>query len=150
MFDLSDRPLVWIPIKWTVLRPPERKPSDKRDEGVAVETEVTIDVHVEIFDREQLTELLGDDFSLISGEAMPTEDGVEVDPEAEPLTTRQIEARRFMKIVSGWRKFKDKGNLVPFDEEHVIKLLKVPGFISAFEAAYMAACAGKSDIRRKN
>lgn len=150
MFDLSDRPLVWIPITWKVLRPPERKAKDKGDEGVAVEVDVTIDVNIEILDREELTKLFGDDIGMEREEGEHRLGDDPEDGDTPALTRRQLETARFMRVVKGWRKFNNQGAPVPFSDENATKLLAVPGFISAFETSYLAACAGRADIRRKN
>lgn len=137
MFDLSDRPLVFIPIKWAVLRPGEG------DDALAVETEATIDVEVEIKDRDELLALFEDTFG--------TEPGVEgAKVGAERLTGRDLEAKRFLAIVKRWRKVMNGGKPLELNEENVRKMLALPGFASAFENAYLAACAGKADIRKGN
>lgn len=130
MFDLSDRPSVFIPVKWSVLRPNEDP------EKNAVEQEVEIDVEVEILDRDELVELFNLRAEGGDGEA------------GDDKRARELKA--FMRVVSDIRKLKDGGKTVKFDEAVARKLLALPGFLTAFEAAYFNACAGKLEIRRKN
>jgi hypothetical protein len=149
MFDLSDRPLVWIPVKWTTLRKPEpdpapkgrrKKPADDGEEPLAIETEVSVELEVELLDRDQIPKLLGD---LLEDDKGETDDTTE-------LSERERELRRFMRVVKNWRKLKNGPQSVPFNEDNARLLLAVPGFISSFETAYLGACAGKADIRRGN
>lgn len=140
MFDLSDRPLVFIPVKWTVLRPGEEKDGV---EGLAKELEVAIEVEVEIKDRDELISLFDDKF----GDDLDTE-GAEVD--GERLTGRELEVKRFLAVVKRWRKVVEKGKPLELNEANARKMLLVPGFLSAFETAYLSACAGKADIRKGN
>ena len=135
MFDLSDRPLVWIPVKWAVLRPGEG------DDALAVETEAVIEVEVEILDREELKTLFAAEFGI--EDAKPEVDG-------KQLEGRELETARFMKVVRDWRKVADNGKALEFNAENVKGMLSVPGFTSAFETAFLAACVGKVDIRKGN
>lgn len=137
MFDLSDRPLVFIPVKWTVLRPGEG------DDALAVETEAAIEIEVEIKDRDELLAMFDDKFG-----SEPGAEGAEI--EGKRLTGRDLEAKRFLAIVKRWRKVMNGGRPLELNEENVRKLLALPGFASAFEMAYLAACAGKADIRKGN
>lgn len=143
MFDLSDRPLVWLPVKWKVLRPNPAKP-----EAVAVEKEALIEVEVELKDRDDLLALFDDTFGDHPADGEPV--GVDVAGDGEKLTGRQLEAARFAAIVKRWRKVKANGNPLELNPENILKMLAVPGFASAFETTYLAACAGKADIRRGN
>lgn len=157
MFDLSDRPLVWIPVKWSVLRPGAKATS------LAVETEALIEVEVDVLDRNELVELFAGYFEegtvaavaeaaaavAASDDSEEAEDEPEALPEPAP-SERELEVKRFLRVVKNWRKFKDGGRPVEFNEANVRRLLAVPGFASAFEGRYLAACAGKSDIRRGN
>lgn len=149
MFDLADRSLVWIPIKWTVLRPPE---SGEGEDPLAAEVEVSIEVEVELLDRDELVKFFGDELGIEREDGEKREGDLEENAPADatPPTRRELEVRRFSRLVKNWRKFKNRGESVPFNAENVAKLLAVPGVVSAFEAAYLAACAGKADIRRGN
>ena len=138
MFDLADRALVWIPVKWGML-----KPSDKPD-GIAVEHEVSIELEVEVKDRDELVALTAEMF------------GSDVD-ESDDMTPEQIAAKsrvkalsQFMSIVQSWRKFKNGGKEVEFTADNARKLLAVPGFLNGFQQAYFNACAGKIETRKGN
>lgn len=137
MFDLADRPLVFIPVKWTVLKPGEG------EDALAVETEAVVEVEVEIKDRDELLALFEDTF----GED-DTVEGAEVG--GERLKGRELEVKRFLAIVRRWRKVVSGRKALELNEENARKLLSVPGFASAFETSYLAACAGKADIRKGN
>lgn len=171
-FDFADRPSVWIPVKWMMLKPPQRNAKDKRtDNPLAVEEEQRIDLHVELLDREELTDLFGDfvgvdrddgevrsgDISHEASQALALEldlaDGkIKTAEEFEPrqLTRREVELLRFMRVVKDWARVKDGAASVPFSSLMARRMLAVAGFVSAFEAEYLSACAGKADTRRKN
>lgn len=140
MFDLADRPLVFIPVKWTVLKPGEG--ADGED-ALAVEVEVSVEVEVEVKDRDELLELFEDQF----GDDLETEGAL---IEGKRLTGRELELKRFLAIVKRWRKVVNKGKALELNEDNARKMLLVPGFASAFQNAYLAACAGKADIRKGN
>lgn len=137
MFDLADRPLVFIPVKWAVLKPGEG------EDAIAVESEAVIEVEVELKDRDELLTLFDDKFGEVSGE-----DGAVV--EGKRLTGRELEVKRIMAIVRRWRKVMNGNKPLEFNEENLRKLLAVPGFATAFENAYLAACAGRVEIRKGN
>jgi hypothetical protein len=143
MFDLSDRPLVWIPIKWTALKRPDDDPA-----GLAIEAEFTFDCEVEVLDRDELVKLFGDDLGLEreAGEARAGDQA----GDNPPPTKRELEVARFLKVVKAWRKVKDGGRDLELNAENVGRVLARPAVVSAFETAYLAACAGKADIRRGN
>jgi hypothetical protein len=156
MFDLADRPLVWIPVKWSVLRP------GARPKAVAIESEVSIEVEVEILDRDELVELFSGYFSDETVAAVKSDEEPAADPAEEPddaaaeelpapePSERELEVKRFLRVVKSWRKVKEGGRDLDLNEENARKMLRVPGFASAFEGRYLAACAGKADIRRGN
>jgi hypothetical protein len=50
MFDLVDRPLVWIPVKWEAVAPGP-------DDGLAVTVEVEVHILVELIDRKEFKRL---------------------------------------------------------------------------------------------
>ena len=141
MFDLTDRPLVWVPVKWQVLRPNEIEGE------TAVEHEVSIDIEVEVKDRDELVELASEMFGLDGAKAKEVED---LEPQAIIERSRALEVTQFMSIVRDWRKFKAGGKPVEFNADNVRKLLAVPGFLNAFQTAYFNACAGKLETRKGN
>lgn len=134
MFDLSERPTVWIPVEWTQLKPGE-------NDGLAVESKVEIEILIELLDRDELIKLFGPDFGI---------DPEEGDEPTEKKSKFEQQVDRFMAVVSDWRKFKNKGENVTFGRDMAEKILKVPGFAPAFVTAYLSACGGKADIRKGN
>lgn len=135
MFDVLDRPKVWIPIYW-----PGLAPSDVEGE-VAKVVEHRIDVLVELLDREPLIELFELD-----------EPGVNR-PATAPRTAaqeRQRERDVFTRLVSDWRRVFSGGKPVPFNPENVDKMLKINNFPTAFTTAYLQACGGKVETRAGN
>lgn len=138
MFDLSDRPLVLIPVKWAVLRPGRGKGA------TAVPQDITIKVEVELKDRDELVELfpeyLDGGWPIVEDEA----------PEETRARTLNLEVDRFMKLVQSWSGVVDNGSPVEISPEVVAAMMKRPGFSQAFDKAYFAACAGKLETRKGN
>lgn len=121
VFDLLDRPLVWIEVRWPGLKPgPEG--------GLAEEVEHVIELQVEVVDRDRLIEL----FALEEG-MTPVDD----------LTA-------FRELVKDWRKIVAAGNPLPFEEANIKRLLALPSFSTSLQAAYLGACAGKAKLREGN
>lgn len=135
MFDLSDRPLVWIPVKWSVLRPGEG------EDALAVEAEAKVELEIEILDREELVKLFAEEVGA---------EGEEPEVDGEKLKGRDLELARFMKVVRDWRKVADRGEALQFNSENARRMLGIPGFTAAFETAFLAACVGKVEIRKGN
>lgn len=138
MFDLSDRPLVWVPVKWSVLRP------GRGAKATAIPTDVTIKVEVELLDREQLAEF----YPEIVGESLP----VVEDETPQEARTRHMDAEvsRFMRVVNAWSGVKNGTADVELSEDVVRQMMLRPGFSIAFDKAFIAACAGKLETRRGN
>jgi hypothetical protein len=143
MFDLADRRLVWIPVLWDILKPSET------DGEVSVSHGVSIEIEVDIKDRDELVEIASEMLGL--GSSAKDED------ELKDLNTveiaargRELETQQFLKLVSNWRKFYLSGKPVEFTPENVKKLLAVPGFLAAFQTAYFKACSGKVETRKGN
>ena len=137
MFDVADRPLVWIPVKWGMLKPSEEAGA------VAVEHEVSVDLEVEIKDRDELVELTSEMFGVEDEEANDKLNAAELAKKA-----RDKEVSQFMSLVRNWRKFKNGGKDAEFTPENARKLLAVPGFLNGFQKAYFDACAGKAETRK--
>lgn len=121
MFDLVDRPRLWISVKWPGLAPGP-------DDGLAVEVEHEIEVEVDLVDREEIIALFP----------------------AEKTLSPDEEIATFKRLVSGWRKFKIAGQTAEFSDANIRKLLSVPMFSTGFELAYMKAWQGKGEAREKN
>lgn len=127
MFDMLDRPKVWIPVYW-----PGLAPSEKEGE-VAKTVEHRIDVLVEIVERKELIALFG------LGEP---EDG----DKREKLSDFDL----FKRVAHDWRKVVASGNPVPFADDNIQMMLRQNSFPTAFTTAYLSACAGVVEIREGN
>jgi len=124
MFDVLDRPLLWIPVRW-----PGLKPSGPDGLGVAEAVENEIEILVELKDA----------------------DGVKLltDPDEEEAKTPKIDA--FMSFATDWRKIKSGGTPLPFSRENADLLIKrqLP-FFDAFRLAYINAMLGRVETREGN
>ncbi len=130
MFDLLDRPLHWIPVKWPILKPPV-------EEGdISTPGEAEVELQVEIVDRAEVMALFPNFF------ADDEVDKVKPDPE------RELEI--FNRLVRDWRKIKSSGKVVEMNDANVKLLLSVPMFGAAFANAYLTAIGGSVAIREGN
>jgi hypothetical protein len=125
MFDLLDRPLHWIPVKWAALVP-AKKCSD-----LSVQGHHEIELRVELIDREEATGMFP---ALFDKDDEPVMDGFGV----------------FKRVVKDWRKIKANGQAVPLTDENIKLLLNVPCFEAAFAVAYVTALAGQAEVREGN
>lgn len=150
MFDLSDRPLVWIPVKWAALKP------GTGTKKLATEGEHLIEVEVELLERDDVVKVFNDYMSdeLVALAERNSDEaetrGDEIAAKLEGLTGRTLEVNRFLSLVRSWRKVVDQGQAVELNEKNVRKLMQSPGFATAFEAAYLAGIAGKLKTRSGN
>lgn len=124
MFDLVDRPLHWITVKWPGIAQGDDESAD------SVPTMHEVGLRVEILDRDEVQAVFPGAFGL--------------ETEAPP------EAESFKRIVKEWRKVVAKGRPVPMNDDNVALMLKVPMFASAFTAAYLSAMGGVVEIREGN
>jgi len=121
MFDLLDRPLVWIPVKFRGLK-------QEDESGLAVSVEYEVEVQVEIVDRDEFRRLF-----------QPEEGTPKLDEMA--IATR---------VVHGWRKVRAGGRPLDFNSDNLAKMLRVPNFALALELAYLEAFQGKAKVREGN
>jgi len=128
MFDLLDRPLFYLPVKWPGVVP--------GDDGGATLTEHMVEIQVELLDREEFNAWM------IEG-SKDVEDMTAEERQAHELTT-------IKGVAKGWRKIKANGRNPDFSDENIAKLLGFPGFVSAFGEAYMNAWNAKIEIRSGN
>ena len=129
MFDLADKRMVWIPVRWPGVAAPDA-------EGVAQNVEHEIECFVELLDKDRLKEVF-----------YPERDEDDDPDEAEKL---ERDLGKFMAVVTDWRKVKSGGASAPFNKDNARKILKVPMFASGFEESYIAAWSGQLEIREKN
>lgn len=122
MFDLDDKPRVWIPIYW-----PGLAPGGGPDDTARV-VEHRIDVLVEMIEPEEFRRIFF--------------------PGDEDEKTSDYDA--FTGVVSDWRKIVIKGVPVPFEERHIKRLIGSTAFVTAFALAYIKAQAGKLETREGN
>lgn len=123
MFDLLDRPLVFIPVKWPGLK--------QGPDGAAVPTEHVVDIQVEILDQVAVNEWL--------------QKGAKTQP--TPAKQRIHEIDTFRAVAKNWRGLK---NSPVFDDDNIAKLLVWPGFADAFGVAYLNAWNAKVETREGN
>lgn len=128
MFDFADKPLVWIPVRWRGLK--------ANGDNVAESSEHEIEMLVEIVDRATLRELFP-----TKGDESPED--VEVDLDDKELKILQA-------IAHDWRGVRDGNSPVPFNEENIRRMLKVPMFGNGFEKCYIDAWTGRVELREKN
>lgn len=137
MFDLLAKPLLWIPVIWDGLAPGE-------GEEVAQPIEHRIDVQVEILDRDAFTEWL-------RGGTADAGTAADADDEAfDPAARAAHELASFKAVASNWRKVVAGGAALPFNDENVALMLRVPGFVPAFGQAYVKAFRGQAEERVGN
>lgn len=125
MFDLADKPLVWIPVKW---------PGVAGDgENLASNVTHEIECQVELVDTQGLVLIMAD-----------------YDAELDPEAKAKEELARFRKLVHDWRKVKMGRTSAPMTDENILRMLRVPNFSAGFERSYIAAWSGRLEEREKN
>lgn len=136
MFDLLDRPLHWIPVKWPALIVPENA------DDVSTPGEYEIDLRVELLDR---PEAIWRFHALF-------DPGPELLKEVEEQfgDTPPDAFDTFKRVVQAWRKIKANGRKVEMTDENIKLLLKTPMFEAAFAVAYVMALGGQSKVREGN
>lgn len=146
MFDILDRPLHWIPVKWPGL-------SQGEDENaLSTPVEHEIELRVELVDREEAKAL----FPVLFYDG-PRPNEWDVEGIAE-FTAKMDELRKsapaelelFKRLVKGWRKIKAGGRVPDFNDDNIGLLLKVPLFAPSFTEAYLDALRGRTAVREKN
>lgn len=123
MFDILDRPFLWIPVRWPSLRP-----GGANGEGVAEAVEIGIELQVELLDADAVKPLVD------------PEDGEQLD---------KVDA--FLLVVKDWRRIVSGGQPLPFAKPAAQALIKkeLP-FFDAFRVAYVQACLGRVETRAGN
>lgn len=129
MFDLADKRLAWIKVRFPGFR------SNGDAPGEVVEHE--IELQVDLVDRDEFGRLF-----LRPDEAEKPEEAKAYDA----LT----ELDRFKSVVSNWRGVAMNGASVSFTDDHIKRLLNVPNFGDGFNTAYLLAWQGKADTRTGN
>lgn len=127
MFDLLQRNLVWIPVKW-----PGLKPSEIEGE-TAVEVEHSISLQVEILGRTEFAAWI----------APPP-------PAKNAAAQSDRELQQFKTVVQDWRGVVDGAKSLPFADENICRLLQVPNFNTGFGDAYYKAWQGQAETRESN
>lgn len=140
-FDVTAGRLVWIPVEWPGL-------ASVGDE-LAKPVTNRVELQVELVDTVEFRRLFITPYN---------PDGT-VNPHADPKPTperleewgnlRDID--RAVAIVRDWRKVKSGRVALPFSEDNLAKLVRVPGFSYAlFQLDYPAAIAGMERTREGN
>lgn len=123
MFDVLDRPLLWIPMQW-----PSLKPGGPDGSGIAESVENEIEIRIEIKDTDAIKAL--------------------VDPE-DGQGAKKIDA--FLDFVTDWRRVVSGGNPLPFNRETADLVIRTqPAFFDGFRVAYLNAIVGKVELREGN
>jgi len=125
LFELVDRPRLWILVTWPGLAPGE-------GDAVAKPIEHEIEVLVELIDKEEFRTIYG-----LADDGTPTGAGWD-----------GFDACK--RLMSNWRKVTEKGAPVPFTEARLEMLCRVPGFTSGFANAYSLAVNGQTLAREGN
>lgn len=135
MFDLLDRPLVWIPVTWPALLQPENA-SDLAQPG-----EHTVELRVELVDSEEVIKLFPAMFPSRDEAAALAADE---DPQSWAF-------KAFKKVVKEWRGLSSGGKASPpMSDKNIRLILKAPLFIAGFASAYLKAMGGRTEVREKN
>lgn len=168
MFDLLDRPLVYIPVKWAGVA------ADENGEAVAVEH--SIKLQVELLDSVESAEWaaeaqrvsfpeerarLQDDFNVAVDALESGREGAAQmlfrANEAQAALNKKIaddtKARNlatFRAVVKGWKEVVSNGRVAAFDDANINRILAWPGFPEAFAPAYLDALNGKAKVREGN
>ncbi|MBA3668430.1 MAG: hypothetical protein H0W65_12050 [Sphingomonas sp.] len=125
MFDLLDRPLHWITIKWPGLRQGEN------ESELSQPADHEVELRVELLDREEVKRFFPAAFDL---------------PDKDAPGELEI----FKRVVKEWRKVVSNGRPVTMNDENMGLLLKAPMFGAAFTERYLSALGGRVEIREKN
>jgi hypothetical protein len=168
MFDLLDRPLVYVTVKWPGVK--------AGDQGEAVPVENSVEIQVELLDdvevqdwihegqrdphaaeRADLIERLNANAArLDAGEPGAGAEAVALAAEDAALRKRDQAANAardlaaFKKVAKGWRGIKHNGRAADWSDANIAALLAVSGFGNAFGTAYLATWRGQVEIREKN
>lgn len=127
-FDLLDKPLIYIPVKWPGLK--------ANDNGDAVAVEHTVHVQVELLDVEPLNDWLA------------ASDKIAADADAAARRTHDRET--FKTVAKNWRGVSSNGKSVPFTDDNIDRMLQVPNFANGFGVAYRNAWSGQAELREGN
>jgi hypothetical protein len=167
-FDLLDRPLVYIPVKWAGVV--------ADDNGDAVATEHEVSIQVEMLDEEEIVAWtdaanldpfaddraeLAERVSAAIAKAKDGEDGTgatirslqrELDAinDKAKVAGKERDLASFKAVAKGWRGIVSRGRVVDFSDDNVRTLLLWPGFAAAFATAYHDAWQGKAKAREGN
>jgi hypothetical protein len=144
LFDLLDRPLHWIPVKWPALIAP------KKEDDLSLPGEHEVELRVELLDREEaiwrFPAMFGEDRK---PRGTPPEGCADPnDPQKWGPTPETLDS--FKRIVHDWRKISAKGRRVEINDENISRLFASPMFEMGFMTAYLIALGGQAETREKN
>lgn len=144
MFDLLDKPLHWIPVKWPSLKAPDDA------DNLSAPGENEVELRVEILNREEVIwrfpGMFGDERKPMG--KPPSGCASKDEPEKWAPTPDEVET--FLRVVQDWRKISAKGRRVELNPENARLLLQSPMFGPSFASAYLMAIGGQAEIREKN
>lgn len=125
-FDLLDRPLLYIPVKWPGL--------GVDDDGKAKPVEHSVEVQIELLDSDEANAWID-----------------ESSKEPEDVAARDAHSlASFKRVAKGWRGVKAGTRTADFSDDNIARMLRAPGFSYAFGTAYAEAMRGKVAIREGN
>lgn len=126
MFDLSAPRLTWIPVRWKGVQ------DDEDGRGQSMEHE--IECRVDLVDSDRMKEIFP----------------AAADEEAEDGPEELSNLEKFKALTKDWRGVVAGGKPVPFDDEAISKMLRLPNFAQGFEMSYLKAWMGQVEYREKN
>ena len=125
-FDLLDRPLLYIPVKWPGL--------GVDDDGKAKEIEHSVEVQIELLDSDEANAWI--------------DESVKEQKDAEAQAAHDLAS--FKRVAKGWRGVKSGTRTADFSDENIARMLRAPGFSFHFGNAYAEAMRGKVATREGN
>jgi hypothetical protein len=140
-FDLTAKRLVWIKVHFAGVV------SD--GDAVAEPVEHSIDVRIELVNLDEFGRLF---VSPLDDEGNPNPDAVPAPtPERLEEWDKMNDTDRALAIINDWRGVVSNGTPVPFSEEALRVMMRVPNFaVGLFRTAYPRAYAGLKDTRSGN
>jgi len=167
-FDLLDRPLVFIPVRWKGIGADEN--------GVAILIDHEVEIRVEMLDDKQFLDWsrlmsadkfrgerndLNERVALAQVQLAGGSEGVgkiltELQNALDDLNVRaqaesdRVDVESFKAVAREWRKILAGGNRPVFNDDNIARLLQWPGFGKAFGDAYVQTWKREAEIREGN
>lgn len=137
-FDITAARLAWIPLEFAGLI--------STGDELAKPVTHRIELQVDLIDLEEFARLFESPRDRDTGEPLPG-----VTPERLAEWDNMMDADRAVRIIKDWRKVKANGVNLPFTEENLRKLFKVPNVgLAFFTRAFVEAYRGVAETREGN